>query len=199
MFRASYAYTGRSGPASSLIASRPHLSSFMKRHLFAPTAALALLLSFATADLSYGQTPLPSEMELTQRYAPPGVPTQTIYIWGSVGVPGVWRVEQDIDLVELLSAARLTGVGRDDPGVRESNRIQVYRRSGGEGRELVYEASLDDVLSPGATYPTLQDQDVIEVETVTRNRFGFRDAISLIGTGASLTLLVLRIVSGRGF
>lgn len=170
----------------------------MKRRLFAPAAALALLLSFATADLGYGQA-LPSEMELTQRYAPPGVPTQTVYIWGAVGVPGVWRVEQDIDLVELLSAARLTGVGRDEPGTRESNRVQVFRQSGGSGRQLVYEATLDEVLSPGATYPTLQDQDIIEVETIRKNRFGWRDVGTVLSIGSSLTLLALRLFSDRGF
>ena len=156
------------------------------------------LLASSLAPDSRAQDSDPPPEELTQTYARPGIPTQTIYIWGDVGTAGVWRVERNIDLVELLSAARLTGIGQANPGYRSRTVIQVHRRSG-SGHTLVYEATAEELLAPDATYPGLEDQDVVEVERRTRRKIGFQLISSIVGTAASLTLLVLRLTDGRYF
>ena len=154
-----------------------------------------LLASGLALDSRAQSNPPPEEM--TQTYARPGIPTQTVYLWGDVSTAGVWRVERNIDLVELLSAARLTGIGQGNPGYRQRTVIQIYRRSGTSGHTLVYEATAEELLAPEATYPGLEDQDVVEVETRTRRKIGFQLVSSIIGTAASLTLLVLRLTDLR--
>ena len=156
---------------------------------------VGLLAAGLASDTRAQSNPPPEGM--TQLYARPGIPTQTVYLWGDLGQAGVWRVERNIDLVELLSAARLAGLGQENPGYRSTTVIQIYRRSGSDGHALVYEATAEELLAPEATYPGLEDQDVIEVETRRRRKIGFQLISSIVGTAASLTLLVLRLTDLR--
>lgn len=154
-------------------------------------------LSFALgvgALAGYGQIPDLDEA-FAYRYAEEGRTTIDVYVWGAVGRPGIWKVESDVDLIELLSVAQVPGVGQVDASVDQTVMLQIYRTQGGR-RQTVYSEQLDLILASGQAYPALQDGDVLEVITRRRRRFGLQVVSQLVGTAASLALLIIRI-SGR--
>jgi protein involved in polysaccharide export with SLBB domain len=139
---------------------------------------------------------LPEEGEDTyvHRYARAGRATITVYVWGQVDMPGIWRVEPETGLVELLSAARVPGVGTDQPQVRRRTVLRIYRAGEGDRRK-VFDRSLEQIVTTAADAPPLQEGDVVEVKETQNARLTFRDVIGYVGTAASLTLLVLRIIN----
>lgn len=153
---------------------------------------LPLLLALGlTASPSRAQD-VPSSESFIHTFARPGQSTIQIYILGSVGTPGIWRIEQDTDLIELLSAANVSGFG-DNPADQSTRvNLRIYRTNSNT-RSMVYEARLEDVLARGTTYPPLEAGDVIEVETNRRRVLGISLISQVIGAASSLTLLILRL------
>ena len=151
-----------------------------------------LLMTLAPASVAQS---IPQNQYVNQ-YARTGRPTIDVFIWGEVGTPGLWRVEPDIDLIELLSVARVTGVGLEEPDISRRVSLRIYREEGGQ-RSEIYSQQLDHILTGGRAYPTLQDGDILEVVTRRRRRLGLQTVTQIVGTAASLTLLILRISDRR--
>lgn len=141
-----------------------------------------------------GQTP-PTDETFAYEYAQRGATTIDVYVWGAVGRPGIWKVESDIDLIELLSVAQVPGVGQQDPSITQRVRLRIYRMEGGK-RRTVYSQQLDLILASGEEYPSLQEGDIVEIVTQRRQRFGLQGVSQIIGTAASLSLLIIRITRG---
>jgi hypothetical protein len=160
--------------------------------MFARVIALAALLFALDAMPAMAQEERPYE----NTFARSGRVTMPVYIWGSVGNAGIWNVEPNVDLIELLSAARVTGMGQDQFNVRQRVRVRLYRNNPG-GREMVYDTFLHDVLERNASYPQLQEGDVLFVETVQRQRLSLQMVSTIVGTASSLWLLYLRLSQGR--
>lgn len=115
-------------------------------------------------------------------------------LWGTVPQPGIYEIPDSTDLDKLLTMAggaplEPRQAGRDDPEVI----IRLYRGEAGE-RTLVLDTRLERMLSGNVTYPLLRDDDIIVVETIRpRDRFSWRDGLSLVTTLGTLTLVFLRI------
>jgi len=123
----------------------------------------------------------------------PGRPTMIVYIWGAVGQPGIWRVERDVDLIPLLSAAKVPGVGSSPQGISQQYRVRIFRNVNGERREI-YEERLERLVGGGARpYPGLQEGDIIVVEVRQRARFGWRTVFEVTRTVAQMLTLYLLI------
>jgi hypothetical protein len=138
---------------------------------------------------------VPSEAGFVSDFARPGEPTMVIYLWGNISQGGLWRVERDVDLIELLSAAQVPGVGTISPGVRQRIHVNIYRTVDGD-RQRVYREEISQLLEEGAEYPSLSSRDIVEIEIRTRQRIGLGTISTVIGTLSSITLLTLRILSG---
>lgn len=162
----------------------------MSRYLL-PLLVIGL---FATTPASAQQAPPLSERgnSQIQYYARPGVPTITVNVWGSVGQPGLWRVEPDVDLVEFLSVVRVPGLGLDEPGTREENFVTIYRTVDGERKEI-YKKELNAILEDGASYPKLEEKDVVAVTQKRRRSLGVQFFASVAGAASSIALLVLQL------
>lgn len=127
-------------------------------------------------------------------FARPGQATVQVSLWG-VPRSGIYEIPDGTDLDKLLTMA-----GGAPIGTRQENQdppritIRLYRPS--ESREdPVLEVRLEKMLAGDVTYPILQDDDIIVVETVQPVQgFTWRDGLSLVTTTASLTLLVLRLI-----
>lgn len=130
------------------------------------------------------------------RFAPPGQPTILVNIWGTVGQPGLWRIQPDVDIIELLSVVGVPGLGRDEPDTRQKTIIAVYRMQDNKRRE-VYRQDLEKILQDGSAVPTVRNGDVLAVIQERRRGFGFSFFTSIVGAASSLTLLLLRL-SGSG-
>ena len=121
-----------------------------------------------------------------------GRPTMNLYMWGTVSQPGIWKVEREIDFLELLTAAQVPGFGSTDASRKERTTVTVFRQTGGQ-RRAIYEAEAKEMLIAGGRYPTLQEGDLILVETSSKAAFNIQTVFSGIGAVASLALLFLRI------
>lgn len=137
---------------------------------------------------------LPEADELVHRHARTGYPTIHVYVWGAADLPGIWEVEESVDLVEVLTVARLRGVGEAQSEIDQETSVRVYRRDGGEGRTLIFATPLDSLLTPTAAAPPLEDGDVVAIEVTRSRSFGWRDVSTVVGTLSSLALLLLRLL-----
>ena len=165
---------------------------------FALAFAFALALAFAAAaqaQPSYGvvedlQTNVPGY----HFHVLPGEATISVYVWGTVGAPGLYEVGADTDLGELLS---LTGGPAAAPETEDQvvhTTVRVFRFQGDE-RVEVYEAVVDEVVRQPGQYPQLHDNDIVEVETEIEEvtHFTWRDALSVVTAVAAIAVAAERI------
>ena len=115
-----------------------------------------------------------------------------IYVWGTTASPGIWKVEREVDLVELLSAARVVNYGNDGVNTKQTMYLSIYRASGTRRIE-VYKATLEDCIRGVKQPPGLQDGDLLLLETITKKRLNLQTVFSAIGAIASVALLIIRI------
>lgn len=154
---------------------------------------VGLLLPLHVAVAQQSPPPdLDRSQRVVQEFARPGEATVLLNVWGSVNRPGLWRVKREADLVELLSVVGVQGVGRNDAGTHSKTIVSVYRNIDGRRRQ-VYRRNVKDILAEGATYPTLMDRDVLEVETIRRRSIGFQTISTIVGTASSLASLIVLI------
>lgn len=170
-------------------------SNASKPKQIAVAAVLCAAWSFGAFAPSHAQN-VGTDLPFINTFARPGQPTIQVYILGSVGASGIWRIEPQTDLIELLSAARVAGIGQDQPDYRQRVNLRIYRAIEGD-RQKIYDEQLNNVLAEGAAYPPLQAGDVIEVETERRRTIGLALLSQIVGAASSLTLLVLRLTRGR--
>ena len=124
------------------------------------------------------------------RFVRPG--EASIQIWViSDNTSGIYEIGEAINLGELIV---LTGTGPGIMTTRERRRttIRVFRETGAS-RNLIYESSLEDMVREPGLYPDLNTGDVVMMETRVRQRFQWRDALSVISAASTTILLVDRI------
>ncbi len=156
-----------------------------------PTCCLLLALGLALPATAQGVATSAGGETFTYEFFRPGRATMTIYIWGSVARPGIWRVEPEVDLIELLSAARVPTL-REDEQYNERLWLVIYRGEQSQRRQI-YRKLMEDLLEEGATYPNLQGGDILELEVERQRRISFRTILQLVGTGTTLVLLLFRL------
>lgn len=138
-------------------------------------------------------------------HAQPGEATVQVSVWGTIPRPGIYEVSDSTDLDKLLTMA-----GGAPVSAREENRdpatimVRVYRpgenaaAEGDSDRTLLFESNLNKMLNGTASYPTFRDDDIVVVETIRpRQRFTWREAISVLSSIGTLTLLGLRLFGRR--
>lgn len=174
----------------------PFLSAACSRTVCSRTVCsrmVALVLAVLAVGSAAAQT-LPDAEDIVYRHARTGYPTLYVYVWGAAERSGIWEVEETISLVELLSAARVRGVAGAQPSIRQRATVRLFRTEG-DGRELVFERSLEALLASAEGAPPFADGDVVTVELVQSRPFGWRDAGTVIGVVSSVALLVIRLVT----
>ncbi|MEP0548668.1 MAG: SLBB domain-containing protein [Rhodothermales bacterium] len=127
------------------------------------------------------------------RYANPGQPTMDVRVWGAVRSPGVYQVERDMDLIEVLTLAGGPSIpSADDRSVRNVH-VEILREAAA-GRTAVLTTTLDALTALDTPLPDLQDGDLVSLSVQTQQRFTWRDALSVTTSVAALAVLVLRIL-----
>lgn len=119
-------------------------------------------------------------------FARPGEATVQVIVMGAGG--GIYEIGENTRLDELF--ALVGGGGQVDLSERPSilTSVRLYRDQSAQ-RSLVYEASIDEMLTYPGAYPNLLDGDVFVIESKDVQRFGWRDGLSIL-TGISALLLV---------
>ena len=115
----------------------------------------------------------------------------TLYLWETVDMTGIWRVERDVDLIQLLSVAQVPGIGASQQDVRQNFILPIYREVNGE-RTQIYEEEIENLIGGGAKgVPPLQNGDILAVETQTRRRICLNLVFTTLRTVSSFLSLYL--------
>lgn len=126
------------------------------------------------------------------RYAAPGEPTKDIRVWGAVRTAGIYQVESDATLLDVLTLAGGPAIPTTSDRVEQTVRVEVLRNPNG-ARSVVLATTLDALTDEDVTLPDLRDGDLVSLTSETRQRFTWRDVISVASSAASIALLVIRI------
>ena len=117
-----------------------------------------------------------------------------VYVWGAVRDPGYFEVGPEVDAVRLLAlAGGPQGDGARAQEVVTDATVAIVRPGAG----VVYQATLEEFVT-GTDLPALTDGDALQVEVVQRSRFTFREGLSIVGSVATLGLVVFQIVNLGG-
>jgi hypothetical protein len=149
--------------------------------------AFAGLSLLAGADTAWAQ----QEGKITD-FSRPGRPTMMIYVWGTASTPGIWKVERDVDLIEWLSAAQVPNFANLESTNKQTLHLRIYRPTGAR-RVEIFESEMKKLLTTGKEYPSLQEGDVLMLETITKQRFNIQTIFSAVAAAASIVLLVIRL------
>jgi len=117
-----------------------------------------------------------------------------VNIWGTIRFPGRYELTRGSNLGDAISLAG----GPADTGERpdEFDRIITVSlsRKGIAGREVIFQSELSQIVESSVSLPTLLDDDVLYINTVSTSKANFRNiylpAMNLVATGL---LIVLRI------
>ena len=160
-----------------------------------------LVLAGAGVLSIYAQTPedldrLRSGVASNYNFSEPADVTIYVSVWGTVRSPGLYEIPEQTRLSRLWSLSGGPIVGPRQRRQDRTIRVRLFRE-GTSGRELIFEAEMQNEVIPMEDDPVLQEGDVLAVETLERHRFGWRDAISIVSAAGTLTLLTLRITGRR--
>ena len=177
--------------------------------MYALIAAVGLFL-FVQGSADSQQQQLPQQLQdaftpgiygssvANYHFANPGDFTMLVSVWGAVGRSGRYEIPVGSDIGDLLSLAG--GPGAD---VRGAVGADVYARRGAgktivrlsrlqsEGREIIMELRIEDLLRLREDSVPLQDGDVIMIDQV--RSFNIWDVFSLVSTSGTMILLLDRI------
>ncbi|MEX0600894.1 MAG: hypothetical protein WD205_09645, partial [Rhodothermales bacterium] len=126
-------------------------------------------------------------------FARPGDATVQVVVVASEG-SGVYEVAPDTDLGALVALSGGLEAG-GQAGVKSSVTVRLLRKESDGRRRVVYEAPIEQMLLEPNMHPKLLEGDVLTVDRVTRQGFGWRDALS-VGTAAGTIALTLRSILG---
>ena len=112
-----------------------------------------------------------------------------LYVWGAVRTPGYYEVGPEVTAVRLLAlAGGPQADGARAEAVAQDGTVAIFRPGAG----VIYESSVEAFVT-GEGVPTMRDGDALQVEVILRNRFTFRDGLTLVGSVAAVVLAVFQI------
>lgn len=121
-----------------------------------------------------------------KEYGRPGYPKITVYVWGNAD-SGVWNVEKGTDLLEFVSVVSRVNMVENDPDNRAIRTLRLYRdQSPQSDEDPFFETRIESLFSKRENYPSLNEGDILVLETETRNRFTWRDIARVTGTVAAV-------------
>jgi len=120
-----------------------------------------------------------------KEYGRPGFPRMTVYVWGNAD-SGVWNVEKGTDLLEFLTVVSRARMTDTSPDRRRIETLSVYRDATPGTGSPVFKSDVQDIFSNRGSYPALQENDILVLETRAKGRFTWRDIARVTGTVAAL-------------
>ena len=161
-----------------------------------------LLLLAGSFSVSHAQVQFTPDVRQTRsyqsasvyRFAEPGDIITTVNVWGAVRNPGLYEVPEGTHLSTLFSLAG--GPATAERSNRERRTITLQLMRGGS-RDVVFESVMEDEILATDEDPVLQEGDIVTVEVVVRQRFSWRDALTIVAAVASVSVAVDRLTRPR--
>lgn len=187
--------------------------NFLPSVVVALLAAGCLLFAAVTVGSFFAPTPAQAQDESATRYnvkerstnvayfqfAQPGQATIQVSMWGTIPRSGIYEVRENTRIDKLLTMAGGMPIQPRSENQKRTMSVRLLRERADGGRDIVYEAPLDSLLRNTGNYPTLQDEDVLVVETEVEDPFEWLDLLSIVGSVASVALTVDRLLPGGIF
>ena len=156
----------------------------MRRYLL-----VCLLIAGLAGQAAHAQ-PVPTlQSGAYYRHANTSDVTIEVKVWGAVQNPGLYEVRQGLTLSSVLSLAGGPQALGQVPGTSSSFTVRLFRRQGEGPYRLFTETSMDKELLPLTQDPVLMSGDMLMTEERTRQRFGWRDGISILTALGTIALL----------
>ncbi|MEM8598311.1 MAG: hypothetical protein AAGF99_00180 [Bacteroidota bacterium] len=153
--------------------------------------ATAALIALASLPVQAQQTPVAVGGVRYTVFHLPGEATKEVVLMGDQQ-SGIYVIGETITLDKFLALTGLSFFERETERVEIRKTVRVFREQGGE-RVAVYEARTEEMLVQSEAYPTLQDRDIIAIETQSLRGFDYRQVLQTVSQLATLTLLGLRL------
>lgn len=115
-----------------------------------------------------------------------------VRVWGDAIAPGLYQVPQGMTLGTLLTLAggpNTARTSRQDVTLR----IRLMRDEGGRKVD-VFQVEMENGIVAFEGDPVLAEGDTMVLERIVKERFVWRDALSVIGAAASVGSLVVNVV-----
>ena len=165
----------------------------MKKLAFVRRALLFLIISVSLVGAADAQ--VVGRFEQTQSnavpwyyYVSPGSRTIQVEVMGAVQAPGLYELNDDTSLNQLLALTGGPTMGPRATRMRRTVTLSLFRPASGSVTP-VYESQILDGSLYAQDYPPLREGDVLRVDVVERTRFNWRDALQIITAGASAYLV----------
>lgn len=176
----------------------PDLPLFMLQHL---TVGL-LLLALTGPSVAQPTVPSPTPDVISQGtsyfvFTEPGAPTIEVLLVTDGGRAGIFRLAEETTLTEFIALAGSAGPPSEETRqVIRTTTIRVLRLEGGL-RRPVYEATPQQLIREPGQHPTLQDGDIVEIDTEVEEvdpPFTFLQGLDVAARVASLASLVILLI-----
>ena len=138
-----------------------------------------------------------AEAAMENLYARPGHPTMVIYVLGDVEITGRWRVEREVQLLDLLAVARPSVVMTEGSQTVEDVRVKVFREAD-QGRRLAFDEPMESLLTSVHASLVLAEGDVVVVDLIEKQvstTVGFREILAIATSVASLVLTAVALAT----
>lgn len=128
------------------------------------------------------------------RFADPSDITIEVKVWGVVSNPGLYEVRQGINLSTLLSLAGGPQAGARTTSTDHRFVIRVMRpAANGSDFTTVAETTMDNAVGVLNEDPVLLQGDLVVAEEEIRQRFNWRDGISILTAVGTVALIIERV------
>lgn len=124
-------------------------------------------------------------------FVEPGEGSIDVKVMGTVRNPGLYRLGEGTDLGQLLalSGGPVLNV-RQEERDRETT-IRLFRPQSSGEQKLIFEEDFEGgITTQSASYPQLQDGDVMTVEVIEDRQFEWRDALTILSAVASVAFAI---------
>ena len=116
--------------------------------------------------------------------------TIEVKVWGSLQYPGFYEVPQGTRLSTLVTLAGGPQVVRDAQ-TRRTYTIRLWRpQPNGGPHQTISETRMEDEVLVLNEDPVLLPRDIVVVDEVVKQRFGWRDMLSIVTAIAGIALVV---------
>ncbi|MFQ5568334.1 MAG: SLBB domain-containing protein [Rhodothermales bacterium] len=131
------------------------------------------------------------------RFASESDITIEVKVWGAVRNTGLYEVRQGLKLSTLLSLAGGPQSTARDARTKSTFTVRLLRLQPEGHHAVIAETVMENEILLLDQDPTLLSGDVLVAEEQLRQRFGWRDGVTLVTALGTLTLIVERLIGSN--
>lgn len=128
-------------------------------------------------------------------FAEPSDITIEVKVWGAVNSPGLYEIRQGLHLSTLFSLAGGPQNSVQDDRTNRTFTLRLYRSQGSSDPVLFLEKQVENDILLLNEDPVLMHGDLLVLEERVKQKFGWRDGLSVVTGIGTLILVAERVIS----